>query len=205
MVRAKSEFVEVDQDDYPNLPPRLCIKSARISAPVHFGRHLTLTLGAVEPHTKAPEDTLVHRSNTNIVPSNKRLPRIKLVVKSPNETQPPGDPKVTRPRRIILRMPKNPEGSVTALGSPRTEDPNVNERSKSPINKIEGVPDQNDLQHSETASEELERVTAPQLPDVIAAGMPEINFPGCLKNNHAEDPFFKIILSNSRTFTPKMD
>ena len=39
-VRSRSEYVELDQDKYNNLP-RLTARGARISAPVHFGRHVT--------------------------------------------------------------------------------------------------------------------------------------------------------------------
>lgn len=196
MVRAKSEFVEVDQDEYPNLP-RLCLKTARISAPVHFGRHVTL--GSVGPRTRVSDDTLVHNEKTNIVPSDRRIPRIKLIVKRPTEpiTTAPDPEQKPRPKRIILRMPNSKlEGSITALGSPRPRATKANERSQIPIIEIEDVPSgQKGLNLMESPLEEIERATAPQLPELIAAGEPELNFPFCLKGRYNEDSFFKIIIS----------
>ena len=84
MVQGKSEFVEVDQDEYPNLP-RLYAKAACISAPIQFGRHLTID--PVKPGSLVPNGMLIHSKSTEIVSAVRQSPRIKLIVKNKLDSQ----------------------------------------------------------------------------------------------------------------------
>lgn len=75
MVRAKSEFVEVDMDEYMNLL-KLTTRAACISAPMQFGPHLTVD--PVELGSLVSNETLVHKQPTEIVQSVRHSPRIIL-------------------------------------------------------------------------------------------------------------------------------